>query len=97
MAGATNSTLTVTDLQFANAGAYSVIVSNLVGTVVSPSASLTVTGGSCVPPSAGLVSWWKADANPLDSVGGDHGRLYNVTNYAPGEVQQAFTFNGVNK
>ena len=97
IAGATNSTLTITNLQFANAGVYSIMVSNSVGAVISSTATLTVTGGSCVPPSAGLVSWWKGDGNALDSVGGNHGTPYNVTNYAPGEVQQAFTFNGVNQ
>jgi hypothetical protein len=42
MAGATNSTLTLADLQIDNAGTYTVAVSNLVGGVVSSNAVLAV-------------------------------------------------------
>ncbi|MDB6067418.1 MAG: hypothetical protein JWR26_3626 [Pedosphaera sp.] len=40
--GATNSTLTVTHVQAANQGSYSVVVNNAYGTVTSSSATLTV-------------------------------------------------------
>jgi PKD repeat protein len=44
LAGATNATLSITNALAANAGAYSVIVSNIAGTVTSSSATLTVVG-----------------------------------------------------
>jgi hypothetical protein len=48
LAGATNSSLTLTNVQFSQAGIYSVVVSNAYGSVTSSNAVLTVT----VPPSA---------------------------------------------
>lgn len=44
MAGATNDTLVITNVQPAQAGAYSVLVSNEVGTITSSNALLTVVG-----------------------------------------------------
>jgi pectate lyase len=49
IANATNSTLTLLDVQATNAGAYSVTVSNLAGSAVSANASLGVSGTT--PPS----------------------------------------------
>jgi hypothetical protein len=45
LAGATSAVLSLTNVQFAQAGAYSVTVSNLYGAVTSAPAALTVTGG----------------------------------------------------
>lgn len=45
IAGATGATLTLTNVQPGDAGAYSVLVSNAVGSVASPPATLTVTSG----------------------------------------------------
>ena len=42
--GATNATLTLTNIQFAQAGNYSVLVTNIIGSAQSSSAALTVTG-----------------------------------------------------
>lgn len=95
--GATNPTLTISNAQTTDAGSYSVIVSNAAGAVMSSPASLALNTGSCAPSPAGLISWWKADGNTLDSVGGNNGTLYNGTNYTSGVVQQAFSFNGVNQ
>ncbi|MGO9528344.1 MAG: pectinesterase family protein [Verrucomicrobiia bacterium] len=44
LAGATNATLSITNALASDAGAYSVIVSNIAGTVTSSSATLTVVG-----------------------------------------------------
>ena len=43
----------------------------------------------------GLVSWWRADANALDSVGANHGTLQNGATFGPGRFGQAFSFDGV--
>lgn len=48
----------------------------------------------CVPPPAGLVSWWPGDGNANDIVGANHGTFQNSTAFAMGEVGQAFSFDG---
>ena len=52
---------------------------------------------ACTVSPSGLVGWWKGDGNVIDSVGTNNGTLYNTTNYAVGEVQQSFIFNGVDQ
>ncbi len=47
----------------------------------------------CVTPPADLVSWWKAEGNALDSVGGNNGINQNVT-YTTGIDGLAFSFDG---
>jgi hypothetical protein len=54
-------------------------------------------GGGCVPSSQDLISWWKGDGSASDSVGNNNGALQNGTSFVPGEVQQAFVFNGTNQ
>ena len=49
IAGATNASLTLTNVQLANAGGYSVIVSNLLGRATSSTAVLTVTPTNAAP------------------------------------------------
>lgn len=46
MANATNAALILTNVQLANAGSYSVVVTNIVGSVTSVAAMLTVTAGA---------------------------------------------------
>src|SRR5690348_15009148 len=48
------------------------------------------------PPTSGLVSWWAADGNANDVVGGHNGTLVNGT-YGPGILgtDQAFRLDGV--
>ncbi|MDB6065698.1 MAG: Conserved repeat domain protein [Pedosphaera sp.] len=95
LAGATNASLTLTNVQIAQAGTYSVVVYNAAGTATSSNAVLTVSPApSCNPAPSGLVSWWEAEGNASDSLGGNPGTLLNGTSFAAGEVGQAFTFNG---
>ena len=54
-----------------------------------------VAQAQCVPKPSGIVAWWKAENNGLDSVGGANGTLYNGASYGAGKVGQAFTFDGV--
>src|SRR5262249_27952152 len=51
---------------------------------------------AAVAPPSGLVSWWTADNSAADLKGLNNATLYNGTTYAAGEVQQAFSFDGVN-
>ena len=44
---------------------------------------------------AGLIGWWKAEGNALDSSGGGHdGAPTSTVAFAPGEMGQAFVLNG---
>jgi hypothetical protein len=95
LAGATNSMLTLVNVQPTNAGVYSVVVSNLCGSVVSSNAVLTVNPApSCDPAPPGLIGWWQAAGNANDSIGTNNGTLVGAASYAPGEVGQAFLFDG---
>jgi hypothetical protein len=47
-----------------------------------------------VPAPAGLVSWWQAQSNALDSIGTNHATLMNGATFAPGEVGSGFVFSG---
>jgi hypothetical protein len=94
MSGATSNTLVLRNVQLRDSGAYSVLVSNAAGKVTSSNAVLTVsTAPPCTPTPSGLVSWWQAEGNAVDLVGGNNGVVSNVT-YTRGEVGQAFNFDG---
>jgi hypothetical protein len=58
-------------------------------------AGFVIPLGPCVTPPAGLVSWWPGDGDALDIVDGNHGTLMNGATFAPGEVRQGFSFDGV--
>jgi hypothetical protein len=51
---------------------------------------------NCVTPPFGMVSWWRAEGNANDSADGNNGVLQGGATFAPGEVGQAFSFNGTN-
>jgi uncharacterized repeat protein (TIGR03803 family) len=74
-------------------GNYSVIITNAYGSVTSSVVTLTVSGVA-TPPPTGLVSWWRAESNALDSVGSNNGTLVNGATFASGEVGTAFSFGG---
>ena len=95
-ATATNATLVLTNVQVGQSGnIYSVLVTNLEGSTNSSNAVLTVlASGSCLPPAPGLVSWWQGEGNASDSSGTNNGNLVGGVTFAPGEVGQAFSFNG---
>jgi hypothetical protein len=94
LAGATSTALTLTNLQMAQAGSYTVQVTNLYGSATSSNAVLTVNPVlSCVPPPSGLVSWWAAEGTVADAAGTNNGVLFGA-GFGAGEVGQAFTFDG---
>lgn len=93
--GATNSILTLTDVAVSQSGSYTVIVSNAFGSTNSSNAVLTVIPPPpCAPAPSGLVGWWQAEGNTLDSTGVNNGTPEGGLAYAPGEVGQAFNMNG---
>ncbi len=99
IAGATNATLLVSLCQTTDVGNYDLVVSNAFGSITSLLASLTITGSpppNCaVSAPSSLISWWTGDGTANDRVGTNNGTLQNGVSYVPGEVGQAFAFDGV--
>jgi hypothetical protein len=91
--GVTTTNLTISAVQFSDAGDYTVVVSNAYGSVTSAVAHLTVQWVPDVLP--GVVSWWRGEDNALDSVGTNHGILLNGARFTTGISGQAFYFDGV--
>jgi hypothetical protein len=52
---------------------------------------------TCVQPPPNMVSWWPGDGDPNDIQDGNNGTLQGGATFAPGEVGQAFSFNGTNQ
>jgi len=98
LAGATNPTLTLTNVQLNQAGNYTVLVTNLYGSALGSNAMLTVTlpPTNCDPAPSGLVAWWPGEGNADDVVGTNNGILQGGMSFGPGEVGQGFVFNGSN-
>jgi Concanavalin A-like lectin/glucanases superfamily/Immunoglobulin I-set domain len=96
---ATNSVLMLTNAQLGQSGnAYSVVLANASGVTNSQAGILTVLApGPCVQPPAGLVSWWAAEGSVADYFGTNNGVLIDGVDFAPGEVGQAFNFNGTDQ
>jgi hypothetical protein len=97
LANATNDILILTNVQFAEAGDYSVLITNLYGSNDSGFAVLTVEAlPACNPAPAGIVAWWPGSGNAWDVIGGNTGTLLGGLGFAPGEVGQAFDFTSTN-
>jgi hypothetical protein len=97
IAGATASSLTLTNLRAGQAGSYLVVVTNVFGSVTSSNAVLTLAGQPlCAPPPAGLISWWPGQGNANDIAGANNGILSGGVTFTNGEVGQAFSFDPAN-
>jgi CubicO group peptidase (beta-lactamase class C family) len=95
---ATNSQFVLATLLSGDAGNYDVIARDNFGAVTSLVAVLTTTGlrtNCAVSAPAGLISWWSGDGTAGDRIGTNSGILQNGVTYGPGEVGQAFFFDGV--
>jgi hypothetical protein len=57
--------------------------------------SSSASAQTCVPPPAGLVSWWPGGGNATDIVDSNDGTLQGDATFAPGMVGQAFSFDGI--
>jgi RHS repeat-associated protein len=94
LGGKTDPQLRLPDLQTNDSGSYSVRVTNTLGSLLSSNAVLIVPQAVCYQAPTGLISWWRAESNALDSAGSNDGALaYGVT-FADGKVGQAFSFDG---
>ena len=56
--------------------------------------TLEVTPPICVPPTTGLLAWWRAEGDVIDAVGGFDGTAAPGLTYASGKVGQAFACGG---
>ncbi len=95
--GATSNTLTISYVQWTDAGNYALVVSNTAGSVTSSVATLTVVNlpGNCLPPPSGLVGWWPGEGNANDIAGTNNGTLQGGASAgAAGVVGAAFSVNG---
>ena len=82
-------------MQPADAGSYSVTVTNLLGSLTSSNVVLTVNPvPPCAPEPSGLISWWPGEGDANDIVGANNGTLVNGVSFVLGEVGQAFSFDG---
>jgi len=57
--------------------------------------SLCSLGEGYIEPPPGLVGWWPGDGNAFDIIGTNNGTLMNGATFAPGKVDEAFSFDGV--
>jgi len=74
LAEATNATLTLNNVQLANAGNYSVLVTNAYGSAISTNAFLMVLQAPpCTVAPSNLLSWWRGEGNATDSDNADPG------------------------
>jgi len=56
--------------------------------------TVTAHAQSCYPAPDGLIGWWPGDGSPADMQGGHDGTPINGVWYAPGKVDEAFSFDG---
>lgn len=93
--GANTTQLYLPNVQLSQAGNYSVIVSNSLGSATSSVAALAINSSpTCTSPPSGMVGWWTGDNTTLDSAGGTVGALLGNATYGPGRVNNAFVFDG---
>jgi hypothetical protein len=96
LAGQTQSNLTLTNVQLAQAGPYTVVVSNAGGSVTSSVATLTVNPTPTCSVSSGIAAWWKFNGNGLNESGLAPMTLNNGATYGVGEVGQGLFLDGAN-
>jgi len=95
ISGATTTSLLLTNAQLADAGDYTAVISNALDSVITSNAVLAVNPPPpCLTPPTGLVSWWRAEGNASDQVGGNTGTPVGNAGYGVGRVGQAFAFDG---
>jgi hypothetical protein len=96
LSGATNSGLSLADLQESQSGAYQVVVSNTVGAVTSQVATVTVRPTPlCVSAPSGLVSWWAFDGNGDDLAGTSAMGFSGIPQFGAGTAGEAGSLGGL--
>jgi Concanavalin A-like lectin/glucanases superfamily/Immunoglobulin I-set domain/Immunoglobulin domain len=90
--GVNSNSLTVVGVTAADAGAYRLLVSNSAGSIFAGPAFLSVS--ICVPPPPGLIAWYRAETNALDSADSHNGTFMNDAWVVAGEVGYGFDLLG---
>jgi hypothetical protein len=90
--GSHDNTLRINGILADNLGGYRLIVSNDFGSVTSAVALVTLPP-DCFSDWPGLVAWWRAENNALDSASTNDGALY-AGEYANGKIGRAFKLDG---
>jgi alpha-tubulin suppressor-like RCC1 family protein len=96
----TNANLIISHLQTADAGNYTLVVTNSLGAATSVVAVLNVvTPPPCAAFASDLLGWWPAANSTADVVAGLDGVVAGTGTfgYAPGVVGQAFVFDGIHR
>lgn len=105
ISGGTNAELTLLTAVVADGGEYSVIVSNLFGSVTSRGGNLTVLpANQCLPPPYGAVALWRGESNTVDTLGNhpaawptNIAASYTTEHTGAAKVGTGFRFNGQNQ
>jgi hypothetical protein len=82
-------TTTNCTLSFADISTSTVAVDVLLDNV-----RVEASAARCVEVPDGLISWWPAEGNAVDMIGGNNGSLRGNADYGDGKVGHAFTFDG---
>ena len=91
--GVTSNTLTIVNAGPSDVGSYRVVLFDSTGTNASRVVSLSLLG-NCTPAPPGLVAWYKAEGNAVDSAGSHDGTEVNGVGVWPGEVGNGFALSG---
>lgn len=96
--GTTSSSLSLSNVQPADQGDYTAVVSNTTASQTSAVAVLTViVPGTSVSAPAGLIGWWPGDGGANDIFSTNNGTLHgNATANALGVVGTGFLLDGTN-
>jgi len=95
LADETNTVLTLSNVSAAEAGEYSVVVSNRLDRVTSSAAVLTVNPApTCATPPLDLACWWPLDGDVLDVMNAGLGVLIGSPSFAAAHVGQGVDFDG---
>jgi hypothetical protein len=95
ISGGTGPSLSLLNVQLAQAGTYTVQITNPYGTTNSPPAVLTVEPAPpCAPQPPGLAGWWRGELDGSDQLGTDNATLVGPVAFTPGEVGAAFALDG---
>jgi hypothetical protein len=91
--GATNAQFVLNSVTVDATGTYQVLVTNPGGSLLSDGAQVQVL--SCPGLPAGIVAFWRGEGNTSDYAGTNDAVFNGAASYVPGEVGEAFTFDGV--
>ena len=94
ISGATASSLNVPNIQPANAGTYTVMVTNVAGMAPGGPAVLTMNSATVAWAPGGLLGWWRGEWDATDALGTNNGSLNGGVTFVPGKVGQAFNLDG---